>query len=477
MLNLFLCYAPRERAIAQTLARRLEGGAECRVTLEELGPAVGATVAEAWDGGLGNDAILLLLSKDAVPERASRSDWAALLAHVESNEDPPVACVLAEECPHPAILERRRFFRWSETPLEMLRALERWVVSLHPRDAATPFSLAPLPGFSGREEELEKLRDALVDHCGTAVIGGKAAGSGKTWLAHEFARRDGAHFRDVLWISCGNRPASMIAGEIAWQLGIAAEGTPETLLAAVGETVRSHRVLVVLDDVRGPAPFRAPADGLGSVLITTREDVPALISLKSRKSGKRAPSMEEEAEKLWRATSLCRGDGFSLELAARIAELPGPAALEAAGWLVTQGLLDALDSGGTVFRLAGGVSLKAEEALRWRHAEALNEFFLDWRDQPVLVRKMIAELEAALDWAIRQDWAVAVQLTRRAFLFLSSERRRMESALLMNRLLEAARARGDHQVVKDCEWELSWFQDDRGDIYRPAESGEQMSLF
>ncbi|MBN9658910.1 MAG: hypothetical protein J0H49_12075 [Acidobacteria bacterium] len=477
MLNLFLCYAPRERAIAQTLARRLEGGAECRVTLEELGPAVGPTVAEAWDGGLGNDAILLLLSREAVPERASRSDWATLLAHVESNEDPPVACILAEECPHPAILERRRFFRWSDTPLEMLRSLERWVISLHPHDAATPFSLAPLPGFIGREAELEKLRNALVDRCGTAVIAGSAPGSGKTWLAHEFALRDGAQFRDVLWIQCGDRPVSMIAGEIAWQLGIAAEGTPETLLATVGETVRAHRVLVVLDDVRGIAPFTTPADGLGSVLVTTRESGPGLINLKSRQARSQAPSMDEEAEKLWRAISLCRGDGFSLELAARVAQLTGPEALESANWLVKQGLLDSLDSGGTVFRLAGGVSQKPEEALRWRHAEALTEFFLDWRDQPLLVRKMIAELDAALAWAIHQDWAVAVQLTRRAFLYLSSERRRLESALLMNRLLDAARSRGDHQVVKDCEWELSWFQDDRGDIYRPAEGGVQMSLF
>ncbi|QOY91604.1 TIR domain-containing protein [Paludibaculum fermentans] len=477
MLNLFLCCAPGDRAIAQTLARRLEGGAECRITLEELGPAVGSTVAEAWDGGVGNDAILLLLSKEAVPERASRSDWAALLAHVESNEDPPVACVIVEDCPHPAILERRRFFRWSEDPLEMLRALERWVVSLHPRDAATPFSLAPLPGFSGQDEELEKLRHALVDCRGTTVIGGKAAGSGKTWLAHEFARRHGAHFRDVLWINCGDRPSSMIAGEIAWQLGIAAEGTPESLLATVGVTVRSHRVLVVLDDVRGPAPFDAPPEGLGSLLITTRISGPCLVDLKARKDAKRAPLMEEEAERLWRAISLCRGDGFSLELAGRVAGLPGPVALESAGWLVKQGLLDSLDSGGTVFRLAGGVSLQPEEALRWRHAEALNEFFLDWRDQPLLVRKMIAELEAALNWAVLQDWAVAVQLTRRAFLFLSSERRRMESALLMNRLLGIARERRDQQVVKDCEWELSWFQDGRGDIYRPAEGGEQMSLF
>ncbi|MGC4053109.1 MAG: toll/interleukin-1 receptor domain-containing protein [Paludibaculum sp.] len=477
MLNLFLCYAPGDRAVAQTLARRLEGGAECRVTLEELGPAVGSTVAAAWDGGVGNDAILLVLSKQAVPERASRADWAELLAHVESNEDPPVACVLAEDCPHPALLERRRFFRWSDEPLEMLRALERWVVSLHPRDAATPFSLAALPEFEGRDEELEKLRQALVDRCGTAVIRGRAAGSGKTWLAHEFARRSGAHFRDALWIQCGDRPLSMIAGELAWQLGIAAEGTAESLLAAVGETVRSHRVLVVLDDVRGAEPFSTPPDGLGSVLITTREPGPALVELKSRKGGKKQAPLEEEVEKLWRAISLCRGDGFSLELAGRVAELSGVDALEAAGKLVERGLLDALDSGGTVFRLAGGVSLKPEEALRWRHAEALNELFLDWREQAVLVRKMIAELDAALAWAVREDWAVAVQLTRRAFLYPSSERRRMESALLMNRLLETARQRGDHQVVKDCEWELSWFQDDRGDIYRPADAGEQMSLF
>ncbi|WP_321472434.1 TIR domain-containing protein [uncultured Paludibaculum sp.] len=477
MLNLFLCYAPRERAVAQTLARRLEGGAECRITLEELGPGIGPTVAEAWDGGLGNDVIVLLLSKESVPEKASRTEWASLLAHVEANEDPPVACVLVEDCAHPAILERRRFFRWSDTPLEMMRALERLVVGLHPRDAATPFSLAPLPAFRDRDAELARLWESLVDRCGTAVIGGGAPGSGKTWLAQEFARQAGPHFRDVLWIPCGDRPLSMIAGDVAWQLGIPAEGTAETLLASVAGTVSSHRVLMVLDDVRGMAPFTAPADGLGSVLITTRCGEQCVVELPASWAEKTVPRLDESAEQLWRAISLCRPDGFALELVARVAQLPGGAALEAAEQLAEYGLLDAVDSGRTVFRVAGGVSNPAAEVLRWRHTEALNEFFLEWRDQPLRVRKMIAELDAALNWAVHHDWTLAVQLTRRAFLFLSSERRRMESALLMNRLLEQARTLGDQQVVKDCEWELSWFQDGRGDIYRPAESGEQMSLF
>lgn len=477
MLNLFLCYAPQEREIAQTLARRLEAGAECRVALEELGPGVGATVAEAWDGGTTADAILLLLSKASVPGRATRADWASLLAHVEANEEPPVACVQVGECPHPAILERRRYWQWIDEPLEMLRSLERWVVSLHPRDAATPFSLAPLPGFSHREAELKKLWAALVDRCGTAVIGGSAAGSGKTWLAQEFARQAGPHFRDVLWISCSDRPLPMIAGELAWQLGIAAEGTPETLLATVAETVRSHRVLVVLDDVRGTAPITALADGLGSVLITTRATEECLVELTEPVVGHAVPTMEEREERFWRGLSICRGDGFSLELAARIAELSGTDALAAAGQLVEQGLLDPVDSGGTVFRVAGGVSNPAATVLRWRHAEALNHFYLDWRDQPILARKMIAELDAGVEWALREDWMLAVQLSRRAFLFLSSERRLMESALVMNRLLAEARARGDEKVVKDCEWELSWFQDARGDLYQPAESGEQLSLF
>lgn len=74
--------------------------------------------------------------------------------------------------------------------------------------------------------------------------------------------------------------------------------------------MRSHRVLVVLDDVRGPAPFDAPPEGLGSLLITTRISGPCLVDLKARKDAKRAPLMEEEAERLWRAISLCRGDGF-----------------------------------------------------------------------------------------------------------------------------------------------------------------------
>lgn len=477
MVNLFLCYAPPLRAIAQCLSRRLETGAECRVSLEELNPSIGANVVEAWEAGIGSDAILLLLSRESVPERSNRSQWAPLLAHVESDEQPPVACVLVEDCPYPPLLKRRRFFQWTEEPLELLRSLERWVVGLHPRDAVTPYSVAGLPGFQGREAELGTLWDALVDQSGTALIGGASAATGKTWLAQQFARQATPHFRDVLWIPCGDRPLSMISGELAWQLGIAAEGTPRSLLAAVAETVQSHRLLVVLDDVRGEAPFTVPTDGYGSVLVTARRDGGCLMELESPMAGKVLPDLDEREERLWRAISLCRPDGFLLELAARIGALPGPEALTIARKLVEQRILDPVDSGETVFRVAGGVFNPPVEALRWRHAEALNEFFLQWKDLQRQARQMIVELDPALHWAIGQDWAVAVQLTRRAFQYLSSERRRMESALLMNRLLHAARARGDHQVAKDCEWELSWFQDDRGDVYRPAEGGEQLSLF
>src|ERR1039458_7327635 len=66
----------------------------------------------------------------------------------------------------------------------------------------------------------------------------------------------------------------------------------------------------------------------------------------------------------------------------------------------------------------------------------------------------------------------SVTLASRAFAFLSAEGRWPEAADIYIRLRDAARDRDDSQVVENCAWELSWIQDEGGEIRRPpAEIG------
>lgn len=255
MLDVFLCYPPADRDIATAIAARLERGAEAKVWLEECGSHGANTVAASWDGGLSSDAILLLLSPDAVPKRFGREDWQALLEHLEGNTPPPVGAVLLGGCPYPRLLERRHFFRWGDGAQQTLRAIERWIAGLHPQSESPSFIPARLPWFEGRRAELEMMWETLVDEAGTLVLTNAAPAGGKTSLAQQFVHAAGSHFLDTLWVPCGGRSRVSIAGELASHLGVSLEGAAGDAFARLGSVIQNHRVLLVLDDVTSDIGF------------------------------------------------------------------------------------------------------------------------------------------------------------------------------------------------------------------------------
>ena len=465
MLDVLICHSRADREVAASIADRLNRGAEAESWLEECD-----SVATAWDRGLASAAILLVLSTHSVPRRLSRADWQSLLKHVEGNEAPPVGCVLVDDCQFPGLLARNRFFRWSDPPLETLRGIERWVVSLHqPRGDRALFAPARQPWFEGRRRELDTLWETLVDRSGTVVLSNTTSGSGKASLAQEFARAASGHFREILWIGCRDRSPAFIAGDLAAQLDSSSEDV---------NLIRQHRLLLVFDDVTGDAPFIATPDGRASVLITTRStdrDWPShakVLRIENSKGTLREPIEDAVALRLWHAISVCRTQDFSLELAARIAGVS-----ESEARLAAQSWIDPLDVGATRFRLRASLADTADlESLRRRHAEILSAVFSDWRKQPARCTALVAELETAFPWSLTADWNLAVELGERAGAFLNADNRRTEAAQLYTQLREAAQARDDLEVVEKCSWELSWIQDEGGQIRPRAPARDQLSF-
>ncbi len=260
MFQILVCHAAADRSVALLISRRLALGSEALVEREECG-----LVTEALEGGVTCDAILLLLSPDAVPDKRTREAWEPVLAHSE----PPMAAVMVRSCLYPKLLERRSFFRLIESGRgsEGGRGIELWVNGLRGWPENVSFEPAPGPKFEGREEELDRLSEALVDGAGTAVS--------TRVNALEFVGRASGHFRSVLWLECRDRSRIMLLGDLAWRLGVAVQGTYEEAMGRLEGTLRERRLLLVFAGAAEGAPITAPREGRTSVLIATPEDDPA----------------------------------------------------------------------------------------------------------------------------------------------------------------------------------------------------------
>jgi hypothetical protein len=448
VVNVFLCHGEKDSALAQSISRRLERGAEARVVSDQL-PA-GQTVNTAWESGLGADAVLVVLSESSVPARVKREDWAGVLDHLEGNSEPPVGWVLAGQCPFPPLLRRntRQFFDAAD-----LRGIERWILSL--RETQRVFVPARLPWFSGRSTEMERLWEWLVDDTGTVVLSG-GPGSGKSCLAQQFARVAGEHFREIVWLGCGGRSETFIGGELArWK-----------------DWEQSRRLLV-LEDVSVPFPEIPPARRT-SVLMTTRDwwDERVVILGEGQEMAAHSPG-EEELLRLWEAMTVCRREAVPLALAAEIAGLSERAAEEAADRLAAGRWIDPLDAAGRYFRRQEG----GEAAwLRRRHAEVLDRAFGEWRHQPEQCKAWVAEWESAWRWAMETDWRMAPSLGLRGFRFLKEQEWLHEAVEVAEDLLQAAGLRGDARVEEECRYELSWIHGAQGDLRLPVGGSEQLGF-
>jgi hypothetical protein len=471
MLNVYLCHASEDCDIAHQIAQRLESTAECRVLEDATG-----NIPANWDGGMACDSILLLLSRHSVPAQFRRDDWEALLQHATGKQDPPVAWIALEDAPWPKLIERRNFYRWTAPPLQALRAVERFVIAVHPPSTRQPFQPAK-PGWVDHTPELESLWDSLVDRCGSILLTGPGH-SGKSALAQRFAHEACEHFRDVLWIGCGDRSLSSLACEIAANFGTTLEGEIKAACRQLAAQLANHRLLLVLDDVRADISCAVPQNGFVSTLITARNAdlLPsfARVTLCARPPHTPPPPDSANARRLWQAMSACFAACLPLDVAAGIAGLSNAEASEAAGLLSESQIIHPVDASGSWYRLA----VAHPSPLAAEHATAVHRIFQQWAADPDRCLAAIREVPSAVRRTLRGDWGLAADLGRWAFALLRTRNRHLEAAELLELVLAEATRRGDGKTAEECKWELSWIRTG-GDplVQLPNAGATQLSLF
>lgn len=405
--------------------------------LEETGPEV--SVVDVWDGGSSSAIIFLLLAPDSVPARADRTAWDPILQHIEQKSDPPIVSILVRGCAYPKLIERTNFFRWNGD-LPLLRQLDQLVIARHATSDRRTFVPARQPFFTGHESELEELFKTLVDQ------GGGTFHARETALAQEFARQAAGHFRETLWVSCGERSNGCIAGELAWQLGLRTSDQ-------IGGVLREHRLLIVLDDLRGDLPFSLPGELRSSILTTTT----------SQPIDWTQPGPEHDA--LWLAFATCLPQSAPLRLAAEIIGMSEPSPDP----LVECRVLDPLDE--ERYRMTASARTAALEnpqanEFQDRHFKALDRFFAR-KDE--LRSILIAEVFQA----VARFGETAKDLGFRTADFLREERRHAEAIHVLRAIRASAH---DVETTERCEWELSWIEDAGERPRRPMVSSEQLQL-
>lgn len=388
------------------------------------------------------------------------------------------------ECKYPRILERRNFFRWGDGAQEVLRAIERWAIDLHPVPRERRFAPAPLPWFEGREEDLGALWETLVDRAGTAVLVNAEPASGKSAMAQEFCRQASEHFRRLIWVACGERSLASIAADLAGQIGEDCPREEEGALERLLETAGRHRSLVVFDDFPPHLPIPAGSHERASVLATAREaQAPqgACVMRISKARDLRIPAPDNPADlRLLRAMAVCHMGGFPFDLAARISELDPDEAADARMRLLENRLADPFDDAAGRLRLNAVSAAMAGQDLeieRRRHAGLIHQAFSGWMKNQDFDRHFTIELTPAFRWAAKADWPLAVSIVRLVFRFLRHHGRITEGSELLSALRAEADARGDQAVSDECSRELSWIiGTPYSGLGRVPESGDQLQF-
>lgn len=205
-----------------------------------------------------------------------------------------------------------------------------------PRFPACHLPHARNPNFTGREELLSRLREALDGGVALAItqaIHGMG-GVGKTQLANEYAHRHRGDYALVWWLRA--EQTATLAGDyagLAPHLGIAAPANapvPEVCRAVKAALEQSDGWLLIFDNAEGPETLKdyLPQDVRGHVLVTSRN--PNFRAVAKPLAVEVWPK-REAVEFLLKRTE--RKGKEAREAAARLAEELGylPLALEQAG--------------------------------------------------------------------------------------------------------------------------------------------------
>jgi TIR domain len=227
--TLFLCFAPADRGLAESIAAFVERGAGVRILFDAGEMLPGEDLAEKARQAQGSDMALLLFSRASLPSRWPRAQWEDALVNEPAAEGLRMAFVKCDDCVPPRVL----------VPLfeaNAFRAIKRWVRGHMP----PPYSGAP------RDPDLEVLGIAIADRPGTESV---AADS----IAEQFVHAYQHDFDAIVSVDCGDRSLATLTGDLATQLGLRLEGDAESNLARLQDFCAARRFLVVLKDLRTPA--------------------------------------------------------------------------------------------------------------------------------------------------------------------------------------------------------------------------------
>jgi hypothetical protein len=244
--TLFLCFAPADRELAERIAAFIERGADVRILLDAGEMLPTEDLAEKARQAQASDMALALFSRASLPSRWPRAQWEDALVNEPAAEGLRIAFVRCDDCVPPRVL----------TPLfeaTGLRAIKRWVRGhLPPPHAGAP-----------RDPDVEVLGIAIADRPGMET-------AANSTIAEQFILAYQQDFDAILPVDCGERSLAALTGDLATQLGLRLEGGAESNLAYLQDFCVTRRFLIVLKDLRSPAP---PFAGRTSSLI-----VPGLVT-------------------------------------------------------------------------------------------------------------------------------------------------------------------------------------------------------
>lgn len=209
--------------------------------------------------------------------------------------------------------------------------LAPWLDTIQQNQAKVPFQAIPdLPYFVGREEELQSIKDVLLNgpqnkFCSLQGM----AGTGKTTLAAHLAYRLRPFFPDgILWARVDTSTPLTILSTFATAFGhdVNEHTNLDDRSRIVRDLLADKRVLIVLDNVQTSSevkPLLPPTTGTCAVLMTTRRhDLSVTYGMQRFSLG---PFDEEQQEALSLFQKVLGGERVQKEIdtLAEIAELLG----------------------------------------------------------------------------------------------------------------------------------------------------------
>jgi tetratricopeptide (TPR) repeat protein len=279
VVRVFLSHSSKDKdPFVRELHDSLEKDGNIEAWLDAYDIPYGSNIPSSIAGGLGAaDAVLLILSPDAVDSRWVEEEWTAKYWDQINTGRLQLGPVLYRDCDVPFLLRNKKRFDLRTNHPDGFRQIKAWLLGLKP-PAPPPSNLPQRRLFVGRVAEIQELRRRLAPEGVTVAVPGMP-GLGKTSLALAFAHEFHTDFETVYWLDCSGKTLAGIAAELERQIGLKFEGDLETLTADMRRYCAGRRCLIVLDNVEDDAPGILVPGGRASVLVTTRREHLAFLGL------------------------------------------------------------------------------------------------------------------------------------------------------------------------------------------------------